>query len=216
MGIERVTEANFESEVLRSELPVLVDLYADWCGPCKQLHPILNELAGELQGRLKIVQIDVERSPVLARGFGVQSIPTLVLLHQGRPVDQVMGLVDKRRLLEMLAPVLPRASDSVEPKELAQLLRAGRAVAVDIRDANSYRRFRIPGALHVPAEQLSARKAELAPSDGRMRVLYGRVTAEGEQAVKELSEAGVQAAFLTGGFLHWEADGMEVERGASC
>ena len=98
MGIVRVTEADFEAQVLRSDLPVLVDLYADWCQPCKALHPILMELSTELAGKLKVVQIDVEASPLLARSFGVQSIPMLVLIQGGRPVDQVLGLVTPPRL----------------------------------------------------------------------------------------------------------------------
>jgi len=213
MGIQRVTEADFEVEVLRSELPVLVDLYADWCEPCKQLHPILEELASELQGRLKVVQIDVEKSPILAQSFGVRSIPMLVLLANGQPVDHAMGLVDKRRLMEMVTPVLPKSTDTIEPKELAQLIGTGRAVAVDVRDTYAYGRYRIPRAVHVPAEELSTRVQELAPTDGRMRVLYGRTTTEGEEAAKALKAQGVQVPYLVGGFLHWEADGLEVERG---
>ena len=213
MALQRVTEADFENEVLRSELPVLVDLYADWCEPCKKLHPILVELADELQGRLKVVQIDVEKSPMLAQSFGVQSIPMLVLLSQGRPVDHAMGLVDKRRLMEMVTPVLPKSTDSLEPKDLAQLIMQGRAQAVDVRDASAYGRYRIPGAAHVPADHLAERREELAPRDGRLRVLYGRTTQDGEDAAKALKELGLQLPFLTGGFLHWEADGLEVERG---
>lgn len=214
MALQRVTEADFEQEVLRSQLPVLVDLYADWCEPCKRLHPILVELASELSGRLKVVQIDVEQNPMLARSFGVQSIPMLVLLMGGRPVDHVMGLVDKRKLLEMVKPVLPQSEDSVEPAQLAQLLLQRRAVAVDVREAQAFARYRIPGAVNVQAEDVIARKQELLPSDGRLRVLYGRTTADGEAAAKKLVEAGVPAAYLTGGFLHWEADGLEVERGS--
>ena len=93
MPIPLVSEQDFEREVLRAELPVLVDLFADWCQPCKQLTPILEQVATELQGKLKIVRVDVERSPILARSFRVQSIPMLVLIAQGRPVDQVVNEV---------------------------------------------------------------------------------------------------------------------------
>lgn len=213
MGIVRVSEADFEVEVLRSELPVLVDLYADWCQPCKQLHPVLEQLAAEHEGRLKIVQVDVEASPALARSFGVQSIPMLVLFAQGRPVDHVVGMVDKRRLEEMIGAVLPKAESSMEPAELAQLLPTGQVLPVDIRDAGSYGRYRIPHAINIPAEELDARLEELAPSDGRLRVLYARTTDAAEEAAKAVSAKGLQVAFLTGGFLHWEADGNEVERG---
>ena len=213
MGIVQVTEADFEAQVLRSELPVLVDLYADWCQPCKQLHPILMELATELDGKLKVVQIDVEANPMLARSFGVQSIPMLVLIAGGRPVDHVLGLVDKKRLLQMLKPFLPREANAVEPAELSQLLASQHAVPVDIRDANAYGRYRIPGAINVEVEQLDAHKAELSPTDGRIRVLYARTTDTAQAAAKKLSDEGVEVAYLTGGFLHWEADGLPVERG---
>ncbi|MDD9940307.1 MAG: thioredoxin domain-containing protein [Myxococcales bacterium] len=215
MAIQLVDEASFEGQVLRSELPVLVDLYADWCEPCKKLEPILEDLAAELSGKVKIVRIDVERSPVIARSFGVQSIPMLVLLHEGRPVDHVMGLVDKKRLLQMLAPVIPRSADELEPAELLQLIQSGQALAVDIRDASDHARYRVPGARHVARSELSQRAAELAPADGRIRVLYSRTTDDARDAAKELKDAGVQVAFLKGGFLYWEADGLEVERGGA-
>ena len=139
MPIPLVSEQDFEREVLRAELPVLVDLFADWCQPCKQLTPILEQVSNELNGKLKIVRVDVERSPVLARSFRVQSIPMLVLISQGRPVDQVVGLVDKKALLEMLQPFLPTAADEVTPKDLQQLAGArarvsgGRARRRDVR-----------------------------------------------------------------------------------
>src|ERR1700749_4084725 len=125
MPIPLVGEQDFEREVLRAGLPVVVDLYADWCQPCKQLTPILEQVAQELSGKLKIVRIDVEKSPMIARSFRVQSIPMLVLIAQGRPVDQVVGLVDKKTLLEMVQPYLPAASDEVAPKELQQMLKVG-------------------------------------------------------------------------------------------
>src|SRR5262249_39374584 len=91
MPIPLISEQDFEREVLRANVPVLVDLYADWCQPCKQLTPILEQISQELSGKLKIVRVDVEKSQLLARSFRVQSIPMLVLIAQGRPVDQIVG-----------------------------------------------------------------------------------------------------------------------------
>jgi thioredoxin len=213
MPIPLVAERDFEKEVLRAELPVLVDLYADWCQPCKQLAPILEQVQSELQGKLKVVRVDVEKSPMLARSFRVQSIPMIVLLAQGRPVDQVVGLVDKKTLLEMIQPYLPAAADEVAPKELQQLLKLGQVVPVDVRDASAYGRYRIPGAVNIPKEEIQTRLAELAPRDGRLRVLYGRTTDDAKELTEKVRQAGVDVAFLAGGFLHWEADGGEVERG---
>jgi thioredoxin 1/putative thioredoxin len=213
MPIPLVAEQDFEREVLRANLPVLVDLYADWCQPCKQLTPILEQVANELQGKLKIVRIDVEKSPLIARSFRVQSIPMLVLLAQGRPVDQVVGLVDKKTLLEMVQPFLPAAADEVNTKDLQQLLKLGRVVPVDVRDAGTYARYRIPGAINIAKDDVLARVRELAPNDGRLRVLYGRTSDDAKELAEKVREQGVEVAFLAGGFLHWEADGGEVERG---
>lgn len=214
VAIALVSEAAFESEVLASELPVLVDLYADWCQPCRQLAPILEQLATELAGKLKVVRVDVEQSPRIAAAFRVQSIPMMVLIAGGRPVDQVTGLVDKKTLLQMVAPVLPRSAQEIPPKELAQLIRLGQALAVDVRDAAVFSRYHIPGALNVAGAELMGRLPELSPSDGRLRVLYARAGDEAKELAARARAAGVDVGYLAGGFLHWEAEGLEVERGS--
>ena len=213
MAIVSVSEQDFEAQVMRSELPVLVDLYADWCQPCKQLEPILQQVSNELQGKLKIVRVDVDKSPMLARAFRVQSIPMMVLIHEGRPVDQIVGLADKKTILALVQPVLPKEAQEVSPQDLSLLLQQKRALPVDVREAAVFARYHIPGAVHVPAADLVTRAAELRPSDGRVRVVYGRGGDEGKELAAKLREAGVQVGFLAGGFLHWEAAGLEVERG---
>lgn len=213
MAVVQVTEQEFEQQVLRSELPVLVDLAADWCQPCKQLEPILKQLSDELAGKVKFVRVDVDRSPRLARAFQVQSIPMLVLIKDGRPVDQILGLADKKTIAAMLQPVLPVAPEEVSPEDLAALLQAGRAVPVDIREPGAYARYHIPGAISVPAADALTRLPELQPSDGRVRVLYGRGGDDAKELTTKVREAGVEVGFLTGGFLHWEAAGLGVERG---
>lgn len=213
MPVVSVSEQDFEAQVMRSELPVLVDLYADWCQPCKQLEPILQQLSNELTGKLKIVRVDVERSPMLARAFRVQSIPMLVLIHEGRPVDQIVGLADKKAILAMVQGVLPADAQEVPPQDLFALMQQRRAVAVDVRDPSAFARYHIPGALQIPAAEVLTRAAELRPSDGRVRVIYGRGNDEGKDLAAKLRDAGVQVGFLAGGFLGWEAAGLEVERG---
>lgn len=212
MPVLSVSDANFEDEVLRSDLPVLIDLYADWCQPCKQLSPIVEEVAQELEGKLKVVKIDIDRSPGVAQAFRVQSIPMLVVIAGGQVAGAQQGVVPKQVILDMVKPLLPADATQMAPKDLAQLLSQQRAVPVDIRDASSYGRTRIPGAVHVAADDLLERAAELAGSDGRVRVLYARSTEEAKEAADKLKEAGVAVAFLDGGFLHWEADGLDVER----
>ncbi|MBC7174309.1 MAG: thioredoxin, partial [Polyangiaceae bacterium] len=107
MSVLQVTDATFEQQVLQSELPVLVDLYADWCQPCKQLAPILAELSTELEGKVLFVQVDVDRSPMIAQSFRVQSIPMLVVIHQGQVAGHHLGVLDKKGILQLLEPVLP-------------------------------------------------------------------------------------------------------------
>lgn len=210
-----VTEANFESEVLRSELPVLIDFYADWCQPCKVQTPIVEKVARTLEGQLKVVKIDVDKSPRVASMFRVQSIPQLFVVDQGQPVAQGPGgVADEKAILKLVQPFLPRAANEVKPQELAQLIQQKRAVAVDLRDPSAFGRYRIPGALNIPAADLPKRAAELAPRDGRLRVLYARSSDEARELADTLGKQGVQVGWLAGGFLHWEADGLQVERGS--
>jgi thioredoxin 1 len=98
-----VTDANFESEVLQSEKPVLVDFWAEWCGPCRMIAPIVEEIAREYNGTLKVGKMDVDANPQVSMQFGIRSIPTLLIFKGGRVVDQVIGAVPKRVLTEKLS-----------------------------------------------------------------------------------------------------------------
>ena len=92
------TQNNFGPEVLQSSTPILVDFWAEWCGPCKALSPILDELADEYAGRVKIAKVDVEQNQQLASQFGISAIPTLLLFQNGQVVEQIRGLRSKRDL----------------------------------------------------------------------------------------------------------------------
>ncbi|MER6060766.1 thioredoxin [Streptomyces sp. NPDC050743] len=105
-GLTEVTDADFETEVRGSELPVLVQFTADWCGPCRQLAPVLKDIAFEEGDRLKVVQIDVDRNPGTTVAYGVLSTPTLMVFRDGEPVRSMVGARPKRRLMEELADVL--------------------------------------------------------------------------------------------------------------
>lgn len=105
-GVAEVTDEDFEAEVIGSELPVLVQFTAEWCGPCRQLAPVLSAIAAEEGGRLKTVQLDVDRNPGTTIAYGVLSTPTLMVFRGGEPVKSMVGARPKRRLLEELADVL--------------------------------------------------------------------------------------------------------------
>jgi thioredoxin 1 len=101
-----VTDQTFENEVLQSATPVLVDFWAEWCGPCRLIAPIVDELATEYNGRLKVTKLDVDSSPGVAARYGVRGIPTLILFKNGRVVDQVVGAASKHQLLQRIQPHL--------------------------------------------------------------------------------------------------------------
>lgn len=103
VGVDAVTDATFDGEVLQAGLPVLVEFTADWCGPCRQLAPVLSEVAREEADRLKVVQLDVDSNPETTIRYGVLSMPTLIVFRDGEPVKQMVGARAKRKLLLELA-----------------------------------------------------------------------------------------------------------------
>ncbi len=101
-----VTDATFDTEVLESKNPVLVDFWAEWCGPCKMIAPVLKEVAAEQEGKLTVAKLDVDSNMSTARKFGVSSIPTLVLFKEGKPIQRIVGYTPKDRLMKSIAPHL--------------------------------------------------------------------------------------------------------------
>jgi thioredoxin 1 len=101
-----VTDATFEEIVLNADLPTVVDFWAVWCGPCKMIAPVLEQIAAEHDGKIQVTKLDVDHNNESAMRFGVMSIPTLILFKGGQPVERIVGFMPKNKLLSKLAPHL--------------------------------------------------------------------------------------------------------------
>lgn len=101
-----VDDLNFESEVLNSNIPVLVDFWAEWCPPCRMITPIIEELATEYKGKIKVAKLDVDKAPETASKYDITSIPSLIIFKSGTPMEKVVGAVPKNRLKGMMDSVL--------------------------------------------------------------------------------------------------------------
>lgn len=102
MAVLTLTKENFETEALKSDIPVLVDFWADWCGPCRMFSPIVDEFAEENEGKVKVGKVNVDEQPELAAQFGVMSIPTLLVFKDGQAVNKAVGARPKEELLSLL------------------------------------------------------------------------------------------------------------------
>jgi thioredoxin 1 len=101
-----VTDGTFQNEVLSASQPVLVDFWATWCGPCRMVAPIVEEIASEQSGKLKVAKLDVDSNPQVAQQFGVMSIPTLIVFKDGQAVERLVGYMPKAKLMQALTPHL--------------------------------------------------------------------------------------------------------------
>ncbi|NPV83380.1 MAG: thioredoxin [Candidatus Aminicenantes bacterium] len=105
----QATDATFEQEVINSSLPVLVDFWAPWCGPCLMVAPVIEQIAETYRGRLKVVKVNVDENPVVSARYQIMSIPTLILFKGGQPVDSVVGALPKNQLVNFLSRHLAQA-----------------------------------------------------------------------------------------------------------
>ncbi len=99
-----VTDSTFENEVTQSSTPVLVDFWAEWCGPCKLVAPVLDQIASEQDGKLKVVKLNVDENPSMMQKFGIRGIPTMILFKDGQPVETLVGFMPKPKILDKLEP----------------------------------------------------------------------------------------------------------------
>ncbi|MCL6442652.1 MAG: thioredoxin [Alicyclobacillus sp.] len=105
MATTNVTDANFD-QVLQGDKPVLVDFWAAWCGPCKMMAPVLEELSNETKGKLTVAKLNVDENPTTASKYGIMSIPTMIVFKNGKPVKQLVGYVPKGQLVSQLTDVM--------------------------------------------------------------------------------------------------------------
>lgn len=109
LSLTNVTEATFKQEVLDSNVPVLVDFWAPWCGPCRMVAPVVDEIASEYEGQVKVVKLNTDQNPTVASHYGIRSIPTLMVFKGGRQVDTVVGAVSKTTLTKTLTQHIQEA-----------------------------------------------------------------------------------------------------------
>ncbi|HDN86150.1 MAG: thioredoxin [Candidatus Omnitrophota bacterium] len=102
----KVDSDNFQEEVLNSSLPVLVDFWASWCAPCQMLAPIIDEVAKEYQGKLKVAKLNIEEAPQIATHYGIMSIPTLMIFKEGKAMGKVVGVLPKEEIIKFFQPYI--------------------------------------------------------------------------------------------------------------
>ena len=106
MATVNVTDENFDTEVLKSQKPIVVDFWAEWCGPCKMVSPIVEELSNDYNGKVKVTKLDVDSNPQTATNYGIRGIPTLLMFKDGSAVDQIVGAVPKQHIAERLDKII--------------------------------------------------------------------------------------------------------------
>lgn len=211
-SLRSVTEANFEQEVLLSEIPVLVEFMLTSSAQCQAIEPELEAFAKDVDGKVKVVQVDIEKAPTLGRQLRLQQVPTFMLFADQKLGDAQVGPLSRKQLKAMVEPFMPRQEGALKARELAELLKRGVVVPVDVRDAAAYGRAHLPNAKSLPVEEIESRLAELFMLPGQP-VLYDRAGEKTKPLVDAMGETGTQLAFLEGGILAWEAEGLPIERG---
>ncbi len=206
-----VTERDFEQRVLLSEVPTLVEFVTEWSEPCRAIAPEVEAFAKEVEGKIAVLKLDIEKSPALARQLRLQAVPAFMLFVDQRLADAQAGPLNRKQLHAMVEPFLPRQEGALKARELAELVKRGAVAAVDIRDVGAFKRAHLPRATSLPAEEIEGRLAELFMLPGQA-VLYDRGGEKAKELAEKLNAQGTPVAFLEGGILAWESEGLPIER----
>lgn len=207
----KVNQENFETEVLQSPLVVLLSFVATGSQPCKILAHELEALGNDLAGKVKVIEVDIDESPALAEALRIQSVPTLVVIKEGRPVDAAQGVLKKEAIKTLLVPHLPRAQGAILVPEAFELSKNKQCTFVDTRDPAVFKRSRIEGSINLPLLEVESRLGELLTLPAPP-ILYCRTGKESAELGGRLSESGTPLAFLEGGVLAWEGEGHRLMR----
>jgi thioredoxin 1 len=209
MATLKVDDSTFEREVLGASQPVLVDFWATWCGPCRAVAPILEELSEAFADVLTIAKLDVDAAPRTAERFRIQSIPTLVLFDGGKPIQAVQGALPKAQLAAFIERHVPGArSNLIGPRELAARIGRGDGVhLLDLRPEQHFARSHLRHARVVDPAHLDAEVAQLPATD--TVVLVCRTGEQSKAAADRLHKAGAKNVLaLNKGLLEWEGAGL--------
>ncbi|MCB9506671.1 MAG: thioredoxin [Myxococcales bacterium] len=212
--VRPIGDADIEREIIHSDLPVLIDFFAEWCQPCKTMSPRLEKVAKDYGAALKVVKIDVDANPMAAQMFGIRAMPTFVIVKDRKVVDVAQGAMDASQLDAWVGRHVQKAKgpELWDAKRLKLAIEIGMAQPVDLRDPVDFARARVPSALNVSAAELSDRLAALGAA-GVPLVFYDRTGTDAPAAAERAFAAGLAAGTLDGGMLGWEAAGNRVERG---
>ena len=204
-----ITKENFEIEIVTAPHPVLVDFWAPWCAPCRQLAPILEELSEEVEGHLKIAKIDTDAHPKLGRVFRIQSLPTMILMRGGKAQDVIQGALPKDQLMAKIKEWIPSlVGPEISAADLETVLKDGiPALIFDIRPDGQFARSHILGSKCVKEDDLEEKveEAKNAPI-----ILICRTGEESQKQAIALNKKGFPVRALVKGLLEWESDGYDT------
>ena len=207
MTVLSITDANFKQEVLNSDLPVLIDFYADWCQPCKRIAPIIAEIADEYAGNLKVVKVNTEFARNAAQQFQVRSIPMVALIKNGKLVEQIIGARPKSSFLAMINKIVTKPAPAKKAEfwtvdRLKSAAEIGMAIPVDLRDKAAFDESHIPEAIHFTSIK------NIKKDDFIIYVLYGENA--GKKAA-EFMNNGHNAAILKDGINAWKLRNLPLQ-----